>query len=188
MTQSKHGGQRPGAGRKPKYGEPLVPRRIPSSGQDELDVELSKLQRELANARNSQRPSIRYATELPLFESHVPAGEPMSSVDDVEAYVDANDLVGVRDGANYFVKVSGESMIDAGILPGDILSVKHCSDAAHGDVVVAAVDNGLTVKRFHSTNGCRSLHSENSTAPNFSENVFSEGRILGIVYGLVRRF
>jgi repressor LexA len=81
------------------------------------------------------------------------------------------------------LKVKGESMIGAGILPGDKLIVEQCPTAANGEIVVALVDDSATVKRFYKENGHYRLQPENDAMePIITETV----EILGKVIGLVR--
>ena len=77
-------------------------------------------------------------------------------------------------------------MIDAGILPGDVLSVRRVDDARHQDIVIAAVDGGVTVKRLVKKNGTYYLRSENAAQPDFSDLTFTDGIVRGVVCGLVR--
>jgi len=51
----------------------------------------------------------------------------------------------------FLAKVSGDSMTEAGIFPGDLLVVEVCSQASNRDIVIAQIDDTLTVKRYHST-------------------------------------
>ncbi len=85
---------------------------------------------------------------VPLFEDRVPAGFPSPAADHVEKALDLNELLVQRPAATYFVRAEGDSMIEAGIHPGDILVVDRSLEARHGDVVIAAVDGELTVKRL----------------------------------------
>lgn len=68
--------------------------------------------------------------------------------DYVEQRIDLNALMVQHPSATYFVRVSGESMIEAGINDGDMLVVDSSLTASHGDIVVAAVEGEFTVKRL----------------------------------------
>ena len=90
----------------------------------------------------------------------------------------------------FLLRVSGESMIEAGIFDGDKIVVKKQETAENGDIVVAMFDDGIeegaTVKRFFRRDGKIVLHPENSTMTDF---VLDEGNgvhILGKVIGLLR--
>ncbi|QZN97409.1 translesion error-prone DNA polymerase V autoproteolytic subunit [Symbiopectobacterium purcellii] len=88
------------------------------------------------------------ASSLPFFIEHVPCGFPSPAQDYVEDRLDINQLVIKHPNATYFIRVSGDSMIDAGISDGDLLVVDRALTAQHGDIVVAAVDGEFTVKEL----------------------------------------
>lgn len=95
------------------------------------------------------RPTeIGYPTPLPLFTERVPCGFPSPAQDYVEDSLDLNKLVIKHPSATYFVRVSGDSMIGAGIGDGDLLVVDRSLSASHGDIVVAAVAGEFTVKEL----------------------------------------
>lgn len=85
---------------------------------------------------------------LPLFAERVPCGFPSPAQDYVEERLDLNKLVVKHPSATYFVRVSGDSMIGAGISDGDLLVVDRSLTAVHGDIVVAAVAGEFTVKEL----------------------------------------
>lgn len=84
--------------------------------------------------------------ELPLFHSLVPCGFPSPAQDYVEQRIDLNKLLVSHPGSTYFIKVSGDSMIEGGINDGDMLVVDSSLKAGHGDLVVAALSGEFTVK------------------------------------------
>ncbi|MBP2199033.1 translesion error-prone DNA polymerase V autoproteolytic subunit [Pantoea cypripedii] len=95
------------------------------------------------------RPAeIRAVLALPFFIERVPCGFPSPAQDYVEQQLDLNDLLVQRPSATYFIKVSGDSMIDGGISDGDMLVVDSSVKAEHGAIVVAAVEGEFTVKRL----------------------------------------
>ena len=85
---------------------------------------------------------------LPLFMERVPCGFPSPAQDYVEDSLDLNKLVIKHPSATYFVRVSGDSMIGAGISHGDLLVVDRSLNAVHGDIVIAAVAGEFTVKEL----------------------------------------
>ncbi|MEQ4582965.1 MAG: translesion error-prone DNA polymerase V autoproteolytic subunit [Pantoea agglomerans] len=91
---------------------------------------------------------IRAVMPLPLYIERVPCGFPSPAQDYVEQRIDLNALMVQHPSATYFVRVSGESMIEAGINDGDMLVVDSSLTASHGDIVVAAVEGEFTVKRL----------------------------------------
>lgn len=90
----------------------------------------------------------RAVVALPLFSDLVPCGFPSPAADYVEQRIDLNELLIHHPSATYFVKASGDSMIEAGISDGDLLVVDSSRTAVHGDIVIAAVDGEFTVKRL----------------------------------------
>ncbi|OSM95009.1 MULTISPECIES: translesion error-prone DNA polymerase V autoproteolytic subunit [Lonsdalea] len=83
---------------------------------------------------------------LPLFGDRCVAGFPSPAQDYVEKSLDLNELLIKHPSATYFVRASGESMVDVGIHDGDLLVVDRSINAVHGDVIIAAVDGEFTVK------------------------------------------
>jgi len=81
-------------------------------------------------------------------DSWVPAGFPSPAADYEELTLSIDDLVDLRAPNVYLVRVSGPSMIGAGIYDGDVLVVNRALEARSGNVVVAYVDGGMTVKRL----------------------------------------
>lgn len=95
------------------------------------------------------RPAeIRALVALPLFIERVPCGFPSPAQDYVEQHIDLNNRLIQKPGTTYFVHVSGDSMIDAGITDGDMLVVDSSLAATHGDFVVASVSGEFTVKEL----------------------------------------
>ncbi|TNF49313.1 MAG: translesion error-prone DNA polymerase V autoproteolytic subunit [Deltaproteobacteria bacterium] len=83
---------------------------------------------------------------IPMFSDAVAAGFPSPATDYCERKLDLNDLCIQKPAATYFVRAQGDSMLDAGIFPGDVLVIDRSLDASHGDIVIAAVNGELTVK------------------------------------------
>lgn len=122
---------------------------------------------------------------LPLFSNRVSAGFPSPAQDYVERTLDLNELCIRHPAATFFVKVSGDSMQDAGIYDNDILVVDRALEAKHGDIVVAALSNEFTVKELCLTPTIRLLpHNPKYRAIEItSEN---ELEIFGVVTNVVR--
>lgn len=85
----------------------------------------------------------------PLFLARVRAGFPSPADDHLDTVLSLDDLVRGTPQATFFVRVEGDSMTDAHICDGDVLVVDRAREPADGDVVVAALDGELTVKRLH---------------------------------------
>ena len=84
----------------------------------------------------------------PLFVEHVPCGFPSPAQDYIEERLDLNAFIVRHPSATYFVKVSGDSMTDAGIFDGDLLVVDRSLKPEHGDIVIAAIEGEFTVKEL----------------------------------------
>ena len=86
--------------------------------------------------------------KVPLFTDAVAAGFPSPATDYCESRLDLNELCIKHPAATYFVRAQGDSMVDAGIYPGDVLVVDRSLTAKHGDIVIAALNGELTVKKL----------------------------------------
>jgi repressor LexA len=120
---------------------------------------------------------------VPLLGS-VAAGKPLFAEENLQGYVHvpANAL-GVS--AHFALKVKGDSMKEAGIFDGDTVVVAHQSTADNGDIVVAMVDDAVTLKRFFMERNRVRLKAENPKYPPiYTQNV----RILGKLAFLMRNY
>jgi len=86
--------------------------------------------------------------ERPLFMVPVTAGFPSPAEGYIEGKLDLNKHLIKHPAATFFVRVTGDSMVDAGIHPGDILIVDRAIEPADKKVVIAVIDGELTVKRI----------------------------------------
>lgn len=91
---------------------------------------------------------LREVVTVPLFSDPVKCGFPSPAQDYVEERVDIAELIVPHPSSTYFVRASGDSMIDGGISDGDLLAVDCSRAARHNDVVIASVDGEFTVKRL----------------------------------------
>jgi len=110
------------------------------------------------------KPDLKTKCPLPFCMSPVKAGFPSPAEDYIEHSLDLNQLLVRHPAATFFVRVEGDSMIDAGINEGDILVVDKSITSSHKKIVIAAVDGEFTVKRLFLENGNIFLYPEN---PNF---------------------
>ncbi len=105
------------------------------------------------------------ALEIPLFLDNVPAGFPSPASDYCERKLDLNELCIKTPAATYFVRAQGDSMIDAGIFPGDVLVVDRSITAQHGDTVIAEFNGELTVKKLETIPTVRLVPMNKQHAP-----------------------
>ena len=124
---------------------------------------------------------------LPLV-GEIAAGGPLLAQENVEDYVELPErLVG---GADFLLRVKGDSMIDAGILDGDLVVVRKTETATNGDIVVALAgdDEALeeaTVKRFFREGGRVRLQPENAALePIYAKHVQILGKVVGVFRAL----
>jgi DNA polymerase V len=123
----------------------------------------------------------RTKVDLPMFLSGVQAGFPSPADDYVERKLDLNEHLIEHPAATFFVRVSGDSMIDAGIHSGDILIVDRALDPADGKVVIAALDGELTVKRIAKRKEKLFLVAENPAFKPIEINDNSDLIVWGVV-------
>ncbi len=120
--------------------------------------------------------------DIPIV-GQVTAGLPILAVENIEdtfpvavEFVEGHDV--------FFLRVKGESMIDAGILDGDLVLVEEQKVANNGDIIVALLEDEATVKRFYKEKDCVRLQPENQ----FMEAIYTRDiTILGKVIGLFRK-
>ncbi|HEX6944768.1 MAG TPA: S24 family peptidase [Casimicrobiaceae bacterium] len=121
----------------------------------------------------------------PLAAQPVRAGLPEAAEDaDAEALT-IDDYLIERPSETVLIRVKGDSMVDAGILEGDLVVVEKRHDARRGEIVVAIVDNQFTLKRLDVERGEFILRAENKAyAPIRPEGALE---IFGVMVGLVRK-
>lgn len=86
--------------------------------------------------------------KIPFFDGHIPAGFPSPAEDYHENTLNLNDLVVDHPAATFFVRVDGDSMLNAGIHHGDVVVVDRALEPGHNTIVVAAIDGQFTIKRI----------------------------------------
>lgn len=126
--------------------------------------------------------------QLPLYFSNVSAGFPSPADDYIESALDLNKFLVKNPPATFMVRVSGDSMIEAGINHGDILVVDRSINATHGKIVVAVIEGELTVKKLHITKDECLLIPENASYSPIKISSEQKLHVWGVVTGVVRRF
>jgi len=107
------------------------------------------------------RPEKGDLKELPLFTARISAGFPSPADDYIDRKLDLNEYLIKHPAATFFVRVQGDSMIDAGIHSGDILIVDRALEPADNKIVIAVLYGELTVKRIKKTKSKLVLLPEN---------------------------
>lgn len=117
---------------------------------------------------------------LPLV-GRVAAGQPILATENIERYIPTpEDLFG--NGNLFVLEVSGDSMIEAGILDGDLVVVSQQPTAEDGDIVVALLDDEATVKYFYRHSNHVELRPANSSmSPIYADDVQIIGKVRGVI-------
>ena len=118
--------------------------------------------------------------DLPVV-GNVAAGTPILAEQNITETIPLpTEIVG--DSSSFLLKVRGDSMIEIGINDGDFVAVRQQPTATNGDIVVAMVEDGATVKRFFKEDGCVRLQPENSSMDPIivTENVSIIGKVTAV--------
>lgn len=123
--------------------------------------------------------------QLPLQVCKVEAGFPSFADDSIEDNINLNKYLIKHPAASFFVRVSGNSMIGAGIHNNDLLIVDRSIAPSNGKVVIAAIEGELTVKRLIIKNGNSFLHAENDEFLPIKINSETGAHIWGVVTNVI---
>lgn len=122
-----------------------------------------------------------------LYESRVQAGFPSPAEDYIEKKLDLNELCVAHPAATFYIRVQGESMVDANIHSGDIVVVDRALQPASGKIVLAVLDNEFTIKRLLKKNNKWILQPENKNYKAIEINKNSEFEVWGIVTFIIHQ-
>jgi repressor LexA len=124
------------------------------------------------------------AEDIPLLGS-IAAGIPIEAIENQDVISVPTHMLGK--GQHYALKVKGDSMIEEGILNGDIAIIKHQTQATNGQIVVAVIDNETTLKKYFKRSKQIELHPANqSMKPIILKD--QECEIRGLLVGLIRAY
>ena len=124
--------------------------------------------------------------KIPILAS-IPAGPANLAYEDIEGYVGLEDMLPRRIAPDevFALKVKGESMVEAGIMEGDIAIVRRQAVAANGDVIAALLDNNeVTLKRLRYRNNTTYLEPANSRY----EPIFKDFTVIGKLVTILRKY
>ena len=125
-----------------------------------------------------------FIDKIPILGT-IAAGRPLLCEENLNGYVNLTEPF-IRPGKNYFALcVRGSSMINAGILEGDLAVIEQASSAVDGQIVVAVLDDAITLKRFYKESSRIRLQPEN---PDFQAIYCQDVRIVGILSSIVRTY
>ncbi|MCM1981554.1 LexA family protein [Lyngbya confervoides] len=160
-------------------------------GQDSQESSLCFTQGlELDGVTLSEVSTIETAPEvlkLPMMGIPIQAGFPSPSDDYVEQSLDLNQFMIAHPSATYFVRVVGDSMIEAHIQENDYLVVDRAIAPSHNAIVIAVVNGELTLKRLYRQGGLVELRAENPAYPAIRITGDMELVIWGVVSGIFRK-
>lgn len=125
---------------------------------------------------------------LPLFSNRVAAGFPSPADDYSEGRLSLDEHLIQHKDSTFFVRAKGNSMIDAGIFDGDLLVVDKSLNAHDGDIVVAVLEGGFTVKYLSKSGSTVLLKPANAKFKNIE---FKDGEVLqiwGVVTSSVKKY
>lgn len=195
------GGKRLGAGRPKgsgKYGEQTKAVRLPVSIADRILESLQAVQEAQAEQPENESepanltlvesifaPDNRTKYKLPLYMNPVAAGFPAPTEDYIEGKIDLNRHLIKHPEATFLVRVTGYSMIDAGIHPGDLLIVDRSLEPTNNKVVIAVVNGELTVKRIRKAKNKLLLMPENDSYEPIQIYAETEFHIWGVVTNVI---
>jgi len=183
--------RKPGAGRKPNP-IPTKAIRLPSPLAEKLlefkkKGSLDSLYR--ADIGEILRGKLSTTLKIPLFESRVQAGFPSSTDELSEGALDLNEHLVQHKASTFFVRVTGESMTEVGIFPGDLLIVDRSIVPSYGKIVIAVLNGEMTVKRFEKHKDRILLCSENENYPDFfvkeEDNFYVWGVVTNVIHSLL---
>lgn len=200
MLKKQRGGKRINAGRKPEGDAALKATIIARVTADQKRVFQEKgggkwlrqtlttaksLTKELAIGITAVHPHSKIS--VTFFEYSVQAGFP-SPAESYKETIDFNELLVDNDAATFVLRVSGQSMIDAGLSEDDLIVVDRSRSPKNGDIVVMQIDNDYTVKRFVRTPEGFYLKAENSSGqyPDIYPQEGQEWQLFGVVNFVIK--
>ena len=125
---------------------------------------------------------VEEASGIPLVGS-VAAGSPILAVENIEKTIPLNPLTKAVD---FFLRVQGDSMVEAGILNNDLVGIKKTNNAENGEIVVARIDEDVTLKRFSKNKTSIKLIAENSAYEDIHVSEQTDFAIEGKAVGVIR--
>ena len=126
-------------------------------------------------------------TNLPYFDNFVPAGFPSPAADYGNQKLDLNEYLIPNPASTFLVRVEGESMIGAGIFPGDMLIVDRSKEVKDGLVVLAVINNEFTIKRYKKEGRKIFLIPENSEYTKIEVNEGMDFEVWGVVTNVIHK-
>ena len=157
-----------------------------------VHMHLTQLEKKGLIRRDATKPRALELLDSPLSRGRsvplvgkITAGQPILAIENIEDYLIIPNDLAAQEADLFALRVQGESMIEAGILDGDIVVVHSQEQAENGDIVVALIDDEATLKRIFYEDGHVRLQPENhAMAPIIVDHADVRGKLVA----LVRRF
>lgn len=130
---------------------------------------------------------VHHGIRRPLFLARIAAGFPSPADDYIEKHLDLNEHLVKHPSATFFLKVEGDSMINAGIHNGDILIVDRSLEASDKKIIVAVVNGELTVKRVRKEKGKLFLVPENDDFTPLCVTEEMDFQVWGVVTSVIHK-
>ena len=166
--------------------------RVPVSAAEPIQKMLAAVSQRKQNEEGELRVEKVYAPSfsiqpmaMPVFTDRVSAGMPSFAEDDVEGVLDLNKHILCNPETTFFVRVSGDSMIEAGIHTGDLLVVDRVLRPENGKIVIAVINGELTVKRLFKVNDKVFLMPENPSYSSIEITEMMDFMIWGVVTNVI---
>ena len=134
------------------------------------------------------KPNLESEIQIPLIQDVVSAGFPSPAADFLETFIDLNKELCKNPIATFYVKVKGNSMIDAGIHDKDLLIVDRSLEPRNNKIAICFIDGEFTVKRIHLENKSLFLMPENSNYQPIKITEENQLIIWGIVTYVIKSF
>lgn len=125
---------------------------------------------------------------VPLFSMSVSAGAPAPVEDEIESEIDLNEFLVERPATTFFAKVKGSTLPDHGLRDGDVLIVDKSIEPKDGKIVVASLNEDLTVKIYREIEGEIYLQSGGEQFVPMRIEPYMEFEVLGVVTRIIHSF
>ena len=123
---------------------------------------------------------------VPMVLARVAAGFPSPAEDYLDTPLDFNELLLAHPAATFAVRVTGDSMVDTGIFPGDIAIVDRAVTATSGSVILAVLDGEFTIKTYRDVGSTRWLEPANTAYKRIPLSEASNFEVWGVVRRSIR--
>jgi len=135
-----------------------------------------------------ERTARERVTYVPLVGT-IAAGSPILAQENVEDVLPVPEAIAGPDSETFFLRVKGESMIEEGIMPGDLVAVSRCDSLSNGELAAVMVEDEATVKRFYRRDGLIVLEPANCHyEPIVVDPADQRVSVIGKVTGLLRSY